>query len=135
MTLTRDEILAKRSAAVRESLEVPELGGSVFIKVLMLREVADFQRTQKASSDLAILYPKIISIGCVGEDGNPLFVGEDIKLLAELPWPATDAIATAILKLNKMAGEAEANGQPPAPKGSSPTNGFATDLQHSSTGA
>jgi hypothetical protein len=135
MTLTRDEILAKRSAAVRESLEIPELGGSVLIKALTLREVAEFQRTQKATSNLDILYPKIISIGCVGEDGNPLFVGEDIKLLTELPWTAMDALATAILRLNKMTGESDANGKPAGPKDSSPTSDSATDSPPSSTAA
>lgn len=135
MTLTRDEILAKRAAS-RESIEIPDLGGSVLIKRLTLQEVSSFQRTQKAANgDLAVLYPKIISIGCVGEDGIPLFVGEDIKLITELPFAAMDALATAILRLNKMTGEADASGQPAAPKDSSPTSDSGTDSPPSSTAA
>lgn len=102
MALTRDQILAKRPELPREAVGVPELGGEVFVRVLTLREVGEIQREQKASTDPLRVYPRIIALGCVSEDGSPLFVGDDIKIIESLPWPAVETLATAILRINKM---------------------------------
>lgn len=105
MTLSRDEIIAKRAQLPRESVEVPELGGSVLIRTLTLHEVSEVQKAQKSSKEPLSSYPKLVALACIKEDGTPLFVGEDIKLIDELPWPVVDAIATAVLKLNRMLGD------------------------------
>lgn len=102
MALTRDQILANRPDLPREAVSVPELGGDVFVRVLTLKEVGEIQREQKAAPDPLRIYPKIIALGCVSDDGSPLFVGDDIKVIESLPWPAVEVLATAILRINKM---------------------------------
>lgn len=112
MTLTRDQILAKRAELPRESVEIPELGGSVLIRILTLKEVREIQKAQAISKEPLSIYPRLVAIGCVNEDGSPLFVGEDVKMIDDLPWAATDAIARAVLRINKMTEEESANGVP-----------------------
>lgn len=102
MALTRDQILSKRPELPREAVSVPELGGDVFVRVLTLKEVGEIQREQKAGTDPLRIYPKIIALGCVSENGEPLFIGDDIKVIEWLPWPGVEALATAILRINKM---------------------------------
>ncbi|MFO0892440.1 MAG: hypothetical protein U0790_25275 [Isosphaeraceae bacterium] len=105
MALTRDQILSIRATLPREAVDVPGLGGSVFVRVLTLREVGEIQREQRDAADPMRLYPKLVAMACVGEDGSPLFVGEDVKLVEELPWPAVDAIARAVLRISRMGPE------------------------------
>jgi hypothetical protein len=101
-TLTRDEIFARRAALPREEVEVPELGGSVLVRVLTLKEMGEIEKARKVSAEAINMYPKVISLGCVNEDGTPLFPKEDVGLIDDLPWAALDTIATAILRINKM---------------------------------
>jgi len=115
MTLTRDQIFAKRTEVHRESVDIPELGGSVMIRTLSLKEVREIQKAQQASKEPLSIYPKVVALGCVDEAGQQLFVGEDIKEIDNLPWAATDAIAKAVLRLNKMTGE-EDGGENGVPK-------------------
>lgn len=103
MTLTRDQILARRAALHREEVEVPDLGGSVFVRVMTLREVEQIKAIQKTSGgDGLRMYAKIAELTCVDETGAPLFVGEDVKLLNELPYGALDTITRAALRINRM---------------------------------
>jgi hypothetical protein len=102
MTLTRDEILARRKALTRESVEVPDLGGSVAVRVLTLGEVHEIQKLQKSDPDPMSLYPKLVSMATVNEDGSPLFPGADVELVKDLPWPAVDTIARAIMRISKL---------------------------------
>lgn len=101
-TLTRDQILARRAELPREEVEVPELGGSVLVRVLTLKEVGEINKAQKVSTDPINMYPKMLALGCVNEDGSPMFAGEDIRLIDDLPWAAVNDIATAVLRINKM---------------------------------
>lgn len=100
--LSRDQILARRASLPTEAVEVSELGGSVTIRVLTLAEVQEIQKFQRTNSDPLDLYPKIVAMATVDDTGAQMFVGEDINLVVGLPWPATDTIARAVLKLNKM---------------------------------
>jgi len=108
MTLTRDEILARRAELPRETVDIPQLGGSVTVRGLMLKEVREFQNLQKASGEALSVYPRIVAWGCIGENGQPLFVGEDIKLIDELPFGAIEAIVKVVLRLSKIGDEEEA---------------------------
>jgi hypothetical protein len=109
LTLTRDQILAKRAELARQAVDVPELGGEVMIRTLTLKEVREIQKAQQATKEPLAIYPRVVAMGCVDESGQQLFVGEDIKLIDDLPWAATDAIAKAVLRFNKMTGEEEEN--------------------------
>ena len=112
MLLTRDQILAKRAELPKESVEIPELGGSVLIRILTLKEVREIQKLQNTTKENLAIYPRLVALGCVNDDGSALFVGEDFKLNDELPWAATDAIARAVLRINKMTEEESTNGAP-----------------------
>lgn len=103
MPLSRDQILVNRRELPRQEIDVPELGGSVLIRTLMLREISEIQKAQKANKDNSLkIYPLLLAIACITEDGKPLFVGDDVKLIDELPWPAVESIGEAIMDLNKM---------------------------------
>ena len=52
-------------------------------------------------------------------DGSPVFVGEDVKALDELPFAAVDTIARAVVRMNKMNEESQAPKDSTAPSGSS----------------
>jgi hypothetical protein len=109
VTLNRDQIL--KAGLTRESVEVPELGGAVLVRVLTLKEVGEIQAAQKAAPDPLAVYPKLVALATVDDDGAPLFAGEDVKLIESLPWPAVNAIAVAILRINRMSGD-DPKGQP-----------------------
>jgi hypothetical protein len=113
MTLTRDEILARRASLPTELVEVPELDGTVRIRLLTLAEVEEIKRIGKNASDPVKIYLPIVEKSCVNDDGTQLFVGEDVKLMATLPWAALERIVEASMKLSRMI--TEENGQ--APKG------------------
>ena len=118
MTLTREEILAKRADLPRETVEIPQLGGAVTVRALMLKEVREFQKLQKATGEALSIYPRIVAWGCINENGQPLFVGEDIKLIDEFPWAVTEAIVKAVLRISKMGEEEETQpGENGVPKG------------------
>lgn len=121
-TLSRDEILARMSSMPREPIEVPELGGVIYIRVMTLKEVKEINRVRASSGDnnLAV-YPKVILQGCCNEDGSPLFQPQDIAAFESGMWPALDAIVKEIFYLNRMAnrpkdeaGEEEADEIPKA---------------------
>lgn len=105
MALTRDEIFARRSSLPTEEIEVPELGGNVRIRLLTLGEVEEIKRIQKTAPDPIKIYTPIVEKSCVNEDGSPLFVGEDVKLITTLPWAALNTIVEASMKLSKLTPE------------------------------
>jgi hypothetical protein len=111
MALTREEIFARRSALPTEEVEVPELGGTVRIRLLTLAEVEEIKRVQKSAADPIKIYVPIVEKSCVNEDGTSTFVGEDLKLIPTLPWAALERIVEASMKLSKLV--QEGNGQAP----------------------
>lgn len=121
MTLTRDQILARRAQLPRETVEVPDLGGSVLIRGLTLKEVAAAQKAARASADPLSIYPHLVRTACINDDGTPVFVGEDIKALDDLPFAAVDAIARAVVRMNRLSEESQ------VPKDSTGLNGSSID--------
>lgn len=117
-SLTRDEILALRAALPRRPVDVPEFG-TVEIRTLTLKEVGEIQRKQKEYQGEPLkMYPDLIRAACVDDAGQPLFVAADADLIESLPWTAVDALATAILKFNRMAGDDSPKAPSAAPNGS-----------------
>jgi hypothetical protein len=105
MPLNREQLLAGRGRYPTEAVECPELGGAVLVRVLTLGEVEEIKQFQAAEPEPLKLYPKMVAMAAVAEDGSPLFPGEDAKMITGLPWPAVDRLARAILKLNGMSPE------------------------------
>lgn len=121
MTLTRDEILKKRAELARQPVEVAELGGPVLIRAMTLKEVSAAQKAARATTEPLALYPRLIAVACINDDGSPLFVGEDVRLIDDLPFAALDTLARAIITMNRMDEASQ------APKPSTPMNGSSID--------
>jgi hypothetical protein len=103
-TLSREDILARLADMRREELEVPQLGGKIHIRVLTLHEVKEIEKLRKASGDNNLaMYPKVLLLGCVNEDGSPLFQTQDAATFDRSMWPAVDMIVKEIFYLNNMA--------------------------------
>lgn len=114
MILTRDQILAASRDYPYEDVEIPELKGTVRIRVLNLEEVEAVKKNTKPNEEPLNLYPRLIAQAVIDENGNPLFTGEDIKLIRTVLWPAADRMAREILRINKMIANPEDNGGPKA---------------------
>ena len=100
MVLTIEDIRAVHLKLKREELELPDEYGTVFVRVLTLAEMnVIFSLSQ---SDKKTVNKKLIEISACNEDGSPLFLGEDKKLIDGLPWSVVQAIAEKAMKLSKI---------------------------------
>jgi hypothetical protein len=102
VTLNREQILAVRAALPREAVDVPELGGTVYVRALTLKEVGDIQTAQKTLTDPLLMHPKLVILAIVDEAGAPLFGPADADAVASLPWPALKLMVDAIMRINRM---------------------------------
>jgi len=107
--LTKDDILSANDI-YKEEIDVPEWGGTVFVKTLSGEErdkleasIISFgpsgqargMRTDKLRSTLAVL-------GICDKDGNPIFAEKDIPALAKKSASALDRVVVAIQRLAGM---------------------------------
>ena len=84
MNLTRDEILAARSRRKPIQVEVPEWGGTVYIKVLSAGDQVKMSSNGHAEAEMPIW----LLVGClVSKDGSRLFTDEDVPALLEEEFP------------------------------------------------
>ncbi len=102
-TLSREDILSRMAEMPREEVEVPELGGTVYIRVMNLREIKEINRLRDSNPNnhLAV-YPKVLLLGCCNADGSPMFQPQDIAAFDGGMWPAIDKIVKEIFYLNKV---------------------------------
>jgi hypothetical protein len=100
--LTRDQIFAKREFP-RHELALPELGGSVQIRVLSAGEFLKLNEKIDANKDAAFAY--WICAGVVGADGQPLFTEADIDRLKELPIGVVERMTNAVQRHNFLTKE------------------------------
>jgi hypothetical protein len=102
-TLSRDEMLSRMSEMPREPIEIAELGGEVYIRVMMLREVRELNRIIDANPNNNIaVYPKALLYGCCNADGTPMFLPQDVAAFDGAMWPVLDHLVKEIFYLNKM---------------------------------
>lgn len=96
---------AFRSAALRrELIDIPDMGGGVYVRVLTMKEVREIQRAQKNAEPLDV-YPRLVRMAVVTEDGTQVFGEGDLSTIDQLPWPTVEAIASKALALSGMSGE------------------------------
>jgi hypothetical protein len=104
MVLSRDSILAVSDLPVEE-VQVPEWGGSVFVRSMNGLERAKLeafgQADLKRSHDKQRFRQYVACLLASDESGNRLFTDDDLELLAEKSGSAVDRIAMAGMKLNK----------------------------------
>lgn len=79
MSLSREQIFAARALRKPEPLEVPEWGGTVFIKYLTVEEQLEISKhNQPAEMPVAVLLAALVD-----EDEKPIFGPEDFGELAK----------------------------------------------------
>lgn len=98
--LNRDDILAAVDLP-RESVAVPEWGGTVMVKTLTGRERDRFELScQGATRDN--IRATLAALACCDENGVPLFTPADIPALGEKSAAALDRIFDVAARLNRI---------------------------------
>lgn len=108
MTLTRNQILQSEDLP-RELVEVPEWGGSVWVKSLTGKErdaleavVANIGEDGKAHTNLVNLRARLGSLTMTDEKGKRLFTDGDVKGLGEKSAAALDRVFSVAQRLAKL---------------------------------
>lgn len=105
MPLSRDAFLGARPELRREEIPVPELGGSVYVRVMT--------GTERDAYEISISKARIPNYralltcytACDGE-GNRLFSEADLPLLGSFPSTVLDPIAARAVQLNHFSSAA-----------------------------
>lgn len=108
MALDRAAILAKKLDLPREEIDVPELGGTVFVQVLTAAKRDRMEADHNVRKDKhAQFRARFVALVACDETGNPLFTEADLPDLDQLPATALDPIVKAGMRLNGLGSEAE----------------------------
>lgn len=98
--LTRDQILALASTPAVQPVDIPELGGQVWIRPLTVAQVMELSRAG-ATTDAEALPRMIVMVVC-DETGARLFTDQDLPVLGDLPVGLAGRIMQAIQKFGAM---------------------------------
>lgn len=105
MILDRDKILKADDIEVRE-LEVPEWGGSVYVRGMTGRERDQFeagivkQKGRNTEINMKNARAKLVALCTVDEGGKRIFSDDDIPLLANKSAKALDRIFAMAMELS-----------------------------------
>lgn len=105
--LTRDAILSAEDLRT-ETVEVPEWGGTVMVRELSAKERDEYETSivsvkgTKLDIDPVNMRAKLVSMGCVDEDGNRLFTLDDAEDLGKKSSTALDRIYDKIQEISGM---------------------------------
>ena len=108
--LNRDEILTVNDIAIEE-IEVPEWGGSVYVKGMTGTERDAFeasivqQRGKNASVNMANIRAKLASQTICNETGERLFTDADIKALGKKSATALQRVFDVAQRLSGISGD------------------------------
>lgn len=97
--LNREQFLAAKTKKF-EDVELPELGGSVRIKSMSIKQQLEFENlmtTQKNDNDIIF---SLIVLSCVDQDLKPLFTHEDVEEIKDHSADSVMTLFQAILDLN-----------------------------------
>jgi hypothetical protein len=121
MILSREKILAQKSFGIKE-IEVPELGGNVYIRKWSGKDRAKFLQASISvdGGNVDVKYEKIfdnmslvVALSLCDETGVRMFNDDEIELISELNSDAIQSIYQQALELNsliqKSIGEAAKN--------------------------
>lgn len=101
MGLSRDDILAADDRVV-ESVEVPEWGGTVYVRSLTREEIRPFT---DAGDEMAV--GMLVSVTVCDEDGRPLFTDDDVPALEKKSVRALNRVLEKAMEVNGL-GSAQA---------------------------
>lgn len=105
--LTRDAILSAEDLK-RESVEVPEWGGTVIVQELTGQDRDEWEssivtiRGSETKIDGRNLRAKLVSLCVVDEDGERLFTQKDVDVLGRKSAAALDRIVDTSKKLSSL---------------------------------
>lgn len=104
MALTRDEIKAKRGVLPREPLDVPALGGTVYVSKMSAKARDQFEQMvtggKTGGINLDNVRAKFVTLVTTDEAGKPLFTSEDAEWIGELDTEAVQAIVDKGFAMN-----------------------------------
>lgn len=104
MALTRDEIKAKRSVRPRVPVEVPALGGTVYVAKMTARDRDDFEYMvtggKVGGMNMKNIRARFVALVCVNEDGSRMFEDADAEWIGDLDTDAVQAIVNEGFRLN-----------------------------------
>jgi hypothetical protein len=121
--LSRDQFLSLAKADLeREEVEVPALGGTVFVRAMTAGEKDAFEQANARAKGRDVRARLAACCTCDAA-GHLLFGPADVAALTRLPGHALDAIGQAAMRLNRLGGDAvrelEKNSDAGPPDGSS----------------
>jgi len=128
--LTRQDIVDAKDIST-ETVEVPEWGGSVIVRMMSGADRDQFQQScmivradGKHEADMRNMQPKLVAACVIDEQGNLLFGPDEVADLAAKSAVAIERVFDVAQRLNGLApgavGEAVKN-SPPGPNGASPS--------------
>ena len=101
--LTKDEILSADDLK-KETVSVPEWGGSVIVRNLMGFERDQFEASivQGKTANLSNLRAKLVTMSVVNEKGKRLFSVKDVEALGRKSASALDRVFAVAQKLSGL---------------------------------
>ena len=105
MALDKAALLAaSKKPPKMEEVDVPELGGTVFVKVMSGRERDRWEEIQNKSKFTQFRARIALATLC-NADGSPMFVEADLPDIGELPATALDLIFDVARRINGLTPE------------------------------
>jgi hypothetical protein len=110
VALTRDEIKAKRCVRQRIAVEVPELGGTIYVAKMTARDRDELEYMVNAGRPGGMntrnIRARFLTLVCVNEDGSRMFDESDAEWLGDLDTDTVQLITDAGFKLNGIGRDA-----------------------------
>ena len=110
--LSKQDILNSRKPK-KTLIEVPEWGGSVYIKHLTASIAIEFSQLASdktlnmANTDMNLLFViKLLAFSIIDEDENQLFTEDEIKIMLDTEFIALTGMIDKILCINGMSEQA-----------------------------
>lgn len=127
MSLSREQILAKRDDIPTKVVDVPQWNDKVRVRCLSLADRLEWglaQQKAEASEPGPNPGALLLALGIVDDDGNRMFSAQDSDALAVLRGDVADNIGGEILELSGMTAKAveDAEGNSETPSGDSPSS-------------
>lgn len=102
MPLSRDDILGKLKLAVEE-VQVPEWGGSVFVREMSGEERDAWEAIAFAEGNKAANVRATLAATCICDaDGKRLLSDADVSALGKTSAAALDRVFDAALRINRL---------------------------------
>lgn len=110
MTLNREQLL-KPVSIPREKVELPELGGSIWIRGMSAADRSKFENNFQTASGksnkrkMAEVRERLLVACCCTEDGSPMLTEKDIEALGKQPIHLVERMVTVAQRLCGMSNE------------------------------